>query len=112
MLSVLALGFGVLMGVSALVERQVERDLGLIQERFIPLIALGPKLEQRFERLRHALQDAVAAQDADAVNETHLLVDDLLSALYEGRSALGLEHVRALEREIRAYYALAFDVSQ
>jgi signal transduction histidine kinase/ActR/RegA family two-component response regulator len=111
MLSVLALGFAVLMGVSTLVERQVERDLALIQERFIPLIALGPKLEQGFERLRRAFSDAVAAQDVDALNETGMLKSELLRTLQRGRKAIHEDHARALAREIDAYYVLASDVS-
>jgi signal transduction histidine kinase/ActR/RegA family two-component response regulator len=112
MLSVLALGFGVLMGVSTLVERQVGRDLGLIQERFIPLIALGPRLEQAFERLRRGLQDAVAAQDADALNETRVLKASLLQTLMEGRAAMRPDQVSGLAQSIEAYYTLAFDVSR
>jgi signal transduction histidine kinase len=111
MLSVLALGFGVLMGVSTLVERQVERDLALIQERFIPLIALGPKLEQGFERLRRAFSDAVAAQDADALSETAALKSEVLRTLHEGRRAIHAQQAEALAREIDAYYGLALDVS-
>jgi signal transduction histidine kinase/ActR/RegA family two-component response regulator len=111
MLSVLALGFAVLMGVSTVMERQVTRDLALIQERFIPLIALGPKLEQSFERLRRGLQDAVAALDADALNGTKALKAELLRTLREGQHALRPQDARALTREVEAYYQAAFDVS-
>jgi signal transduction histidine kinase/ActR/RegA family two-component response regulator len=112
MLSVVALGFAVLTGLSRLVEHKVERELTLIQERFIPLIALGPKLEQGFERLRRGLQDAVAAQDVDALNETEALEAELLRTVAAGRSALPSGQAERLGREIRAYYTLAFDVSR
>jgi signal transduction histidine kinase/ActR/RegA family two-component response regulator len=112
MLSVLTLGFGVLIAVSSVVERQVERDLALIQERFIPLIALGPQLEQGFERMRRALQDAVAAQDSDALRDTEQTKSALLETVEASAPVVGREAARALATSVEDYYAVAFDVSR
>lgn len=111
-LGVLTLGFAVLIGVSSLVEQQVEQNLTLIQERFIPLIALGPKLDHQFERVRRGLQDAVAAQDVDALIATERDKASMLSTLAAARAVMRPELSAALHAELESYYANAQSVSR
>ncbi|HEX3853424.1 MAG TPA: hypothetical protein VHW01_20810, partial [Polyangiaceae bacterium] len=55
---------------SALIGAQQTRDLRDVEQRLVPKLELGPKLESEFDRLRQAMQDAVAAQDAPALQAT------------------------------------------
>ena len=65
-----ALGFVVLIATRALTDERVEREFDRIERQYLPKVALRPNLLADFERLSRAFQDAVAAQDADALDAT------------------------------------------
>lgn len=88
-------------------ERQVDR----IRERFIPIIELGPRLTTDFEHLRRAFQDGVAAQDNQAVEQTHLVEEKLLDEVEATVPIIGRAQASALRSAIGDYYAAAQGVS-
>ncbi len=107
-----AVAFLVLIGASLLLEREAARQTSDIRERYLPRLELGPELESQFERLRRALQDAVAADDAEALAATRVLLDELLASLERARDLLVAEQVDALRAAVLAYYETASDVSR
>ena len=102
--------FLVLIVASALISEQVGRQLGLIEDRYIPKLELGPKLE--IEPLRRSFQDAVAAQDADALSGARAIKDELLRTLRSAGSSLEPAQASAARSAVAAYYDAAEDVSR
>ncbi len=103
------LTFLVLIGASAAIEQRIERQLFLIEERYVPKLELGPKLD--LERLRREFQDAVAAQDVDGLARARVVKDELLAALRSARGAILPADAAAAHDAVVAYYEAAHDVS-
>src|SRR6185369_660695 len=83
-----AAAFVVLIVVGTLSERRVERQLEVIQARYVPKVELGPQLDNSFEHLRHALQDAVATQDPDTLARTRQALSHFLDQLAAAHEAV------------------------
>ena len=81
LVGITALGFIVLIAANILVTHRVEQQLEKIHQNYIPLIELGPRLEAQFGALKRSLQDAVAAQDVEALAATGPLKDKFLADL-------------------------------
>lgn len=47
------------------ITKKVEEQIAEIQNRYVPMIELGPQFEAQFENIRRDLQDAVSARDND-----------------------------------------------
>ncbi len=106
-----ALAFLVLIAASAVITRRAEQQLTDIQEQAVPRVDLGPRLEARFEKIRRALQDAVAGHDAEALVATRELKVQLLAKLVEAQAAVDPSMATLLRAAIEDYYASALDVS-
>src|SRR5689334_22934288 len=91
-----ALGFLALALFGALVTARNERVLAEIREQHLPKMALGPKLEADFEALRRGVQDAAAAQDADALAATRERKEKLLEDIVAAKKALSAADIDAL----------------
>ena len=63
-----AVGFLLLLAVNFALGRREEGQLGLIEAGFVPSLELSRDLEETLTALQRQLQDAVAAQDAEALN--------------------------------------------
>src|SRR4051794_226398 len=63
-----ALALLVMLIGSGLISAEQTRDVRVVEQRLIPKLELGPKLETEFEHLRRAMQDAAAAQDPQALD--------------------------------------------
>src|SRR5260370_35438424 len=72
-----AVAFLVLILASTLRSRRAAQELITIEERYLPRVELGPKLDTHFARLRRSFQDAVAARDLDALARTRELLRGL-----------------------------------
>ncbi|HKP61270.1 MAG TPA: response regulator [Polyangiales bacterium] len=107
---VAAAGFLVMIASSAAISSQIEQQLAQIRHRHVPRLTLGPRLNQSFERLRQALQDAVAAQDMEALEATEDLRDRLLQLLATP-DPVDRERFATLSRAVADYYASSRDVS-
>jgi CheY-like chemotaxis protein/signal transduction histidine kinase len=107
-----AFAFVVVIVSSALISRRVERQLGTIQEHLLPKLEMGPRLDAEFEHLRRALQDAVAANDADLLAKTRETKNAFLERLSAARDAIDPAQALQLARSVEEYYAAAIDVSR
>jgi CheY-like chemotaxis protein len=101
-----------LMVAGALTSSRTEDRLADIQQRYLPKLELGPKLETKFDRLRRALQDAVAARDVDALSATRTLEESLLAELASSAPALTVGQIAAVRSAMADYYSAAVDVSR
>ena len=95
---------------SAIIGAQQTRDLQDVEQRLVPKLELGPRLEAEFDHLRQAMQDAVAAQDPqalEAVLERRNRIFDLVGSAHgvidPGDAAL-------LRWTLHDYYEAAHDV--
>src|ERR1700733_6581276 len=107
-----ALAFLVFMTVSALVGRRVERQLLALQNQYVPRVELAPQLEAGFESLHRALQDAVAANDAEALEATRQLKNELLDRLAAGNAVIDPADGAAARSAVDDYYSAAYGVSR
>ena len=105
------LAFVVLLVAGTLTARRTHGRLTDIQERLLPKLELGPRLESKFEALRRALQDAVAATDGDALTATASVQGALLEDIASATPILSPGQVAALRSAVDDYYVTAIDVS-
>src|SRR5713226_2400534 len=83
-----AVAFLVLILASTLLSRRATQELITIEDRYLPRVELGPKLDTHFERLRRGFQDAVAARDLDALARTRELLRAFLDRLATAHDAV------------------------
>jgi CheY-like chemotaxis protein/signal transduction histidine kinase len=102
----------ILIVASAAISKRTEQELAQIQERHLPRLQLGPQLQADFERLKRALQDAVAARDGDAIAATRAIETKFLVDLDGGGSAVTPGQIASLRAAMDDYYGAAVDVSR
>jgi CheY-like chemotaxis protein len=108
---VAAASLAVLIALSAANSAQIEDQLRTIRDRHVPRLEQGPRLNHQFERVRLAMQDAVAAQDRAALEDTSSARDEFLQLLRSG--ALSSADARELASAFQDYYYdAARDVSR
>jgi signal transduction histidine kinase/HAMP domain-containing protein len=88
------------------------RDLVNVEERMVPRLLLGPQLESEFEKLGRRMQDAVAAQDGTALEETNSGRKRLFELITAAGSALEPHDAAAVRWKIQDYYDTALSVSR
>src|SRR6476659_9466874 len=93
--------FLVLIIVGTLSERRIERQLAIIQVRYVPKVELGPQLDHDFESLRRSLQDAVATQDPDSLAGTRQSLIRFLDQLAAAREAVSPADAAALRTAVQ-----------
>jgi signal transduction histidine kinase len=108
-----AAGLGLLLviGSTALIGMRETRDLKVLEGRLLPKLALGPRLEADFDRLGRGLQDAVAAEDPQALEETRAIRDQMFERIATAPNAISPEQGRSLRESVDSYYEAAYDVS-
>jgi signal transduction histidine kinase/DNA-binding response OmpR family regulator len=111
-LGIASAAFALLIVTSSMTEEKVERQLGLIAQRHVPKLELGPKLEAELQRIARGFQDAVAAQDLQRLEEMHGLRDQLLADVASARELIGAKQVGPLRAALEDYFASAYDVSR
>jgi CheY-like chemotaxis protein/signal transduction histidine kinase/HAMP domain-containing protein len=97
---------------SSIIERRVERQLASIRERHLPRLELGPRLENQFDRLRRAFQDAAVANDLDALGETRALEKGLLQEIDNARGIIDPGQAASLRAATEDYYGDAAKVTR
>jgi signal transduction histidine kinase len=106
-----ALGLLLVIGSSAIIGIRETRDLKVLEGRLLPKLVLGPRLEEDFDRLGRGLQDAVAAQDHQALGETRAIRDQMFRRIATAPNAISAEQAGSLRDSIGRYYDAAYDVS-
>lgn len=106
-----ALGLLLVIVSTALIGIRETRDLEVLEGRLLPKLALGPRLESDFDRLGRGLQDAVAAQDHRALEETRSIRDQMFQRMAAEPNAIGAEQARSVRESVEKYYDAAYDVS-
>ena len=97
---------------SAWIAAQQTRNLRDVEQRLVPKLGLGPKLETEFDHLHQAMQDAVAAQDSAALAATVTRRDQLFELIAAARGVLDPSDAAQLHWFILDYYQSAEDVSR
>ncbi|MBX3189654.1 MAG: response regulator [Labilithrix sp.] len=107
-----AIAFLVLLVASAVISSRVAAQLASVQERHLPRVGLQPKLEADFEQLSRAFQDAVAAHDADALEQTKALRDRLYADLRGGAPSVDAAAIAHVHVTLDAYFSAAHEVAR
>ena len=108
-----AVGFLLLLTVNFVLGRREEKQLGLIESGFVPSLELSRDLEDTLTALQRQLQDAVAAQDADALSAAGALRDRFLKRLDDEKDnpVIDRDDREKLVRAFQDYWTLASAVS-
>jgi signal transduction histidine kinase/CheY-like chemotaxis protein/HAMP domain-containing protein len=107
-----AITFVLLIGAGTLTERQVTRQLAIIEARYVPKLEVGPRLEGQLDRLVRGFTDAVASQDADALAATRGLITHFEELLSSANDAIDPADAAALRTAVEDYYSAAHEVSR
>src|SRR6185369_18016689 len=107
-----ALALILLIVVSQVLSGRAARQMSDIEGHLVPKLALGPRLETQFERIRRALQDAVAAQDGDTLAATRAMESNILDTLAGAEATLAPGEAAAVRAAVERYYQAAYDVSK
>jgi CheY-like chemotaxis protein/HAMP domain-containing protein len=96
---------------SAVIGAQQTRDLRDVEQRLVPKLELGPKLEGEFDHLRQSMQDAVAAQDAPALEATLESRNHIFDLIGSAHDVIDASDAALLRWTLHDYYETAHDVS-
>ncbi len=109
-----AVGFLLLLAVNFVLGRKEEKQLGLIESGFVPSLELSRDLEDTLTALQRQLQDAVAAQDAEALTSASALRDRFLKRLDDEKDnpVIDRDERDRLARAFQDYWELASGVSR
>ncbi|NMO18868.1 methyl-accepting chemotaxis protein [Pyxidicoccus fallax] len=114
LLPVLAAVFLVaIIGFSELLGRSTREHLQRIEKGYVPAVLLSRDLDDLLQQLQRTLQDAVAAEDTEQLDEADALVERFLARVAEGRANTVIEAARldALEAQVRDYARIARETS-
>lgn len=106
------LAFLILILTGEVLDRRTTQQLEEIQDRYIPLVELGPKLEGQLDKLQRSFQDSVSAQDLDELRETQGRKTKLIEQIRAASDVIGPTKIEVLITSLEEYYASALDVSQ
>jgi CheY-like chemotaxis protein/signal transduction histidine kinase/HAMP domain-containing protein len=107
-----AFALAALMVASFAMSTFVAERLTNIQNRYVPKLELGPRLQGNMERLKRSFQDAVAAKDAEGLLNAGAIKDQFLTQLDASVPALTLGQIAALRATMDDYFVAAADVSR
>jgi CheY-like chemotaxis protein/HAMP domain-containing protein len=88
------------------------RDIQDVERRMVPKLELGPRLEADFEHLRQSMQEAVAAQDPAALDDSIRLRNAFIGAVAAAGPALTVADAAELRHAVTAYHEAAYGVSR
>ena len=97
---------------SALSGLRQGRDLVNVERRMVPRLLLAPQLEAAFDRLGRQMQDAVAAQDRAALEESLSGRSHLFQLIASAQDALEPHDAAAVRWKVQDYYDKAMSVSR
>jgi PAS domain S-box-containing protein len=91
---------------------RVITELENLEKRYVPMVDLEPRMTAHLEHLSRALQDAVAADDLEALEETRRLKDGFLAQVSASHNVLTSDQISRLSGAIEDYYRSAYAVSR
>src|SRR2546429_3604804 len=97
---------------SAIIAQRVEGHLDDIRKHYLPKVGLRPQLQEQFERIQRAFQDAVAASDRDKLAGTVELKKEVLQQLAASSDAVEPGLPASLGQALEDLHAQALVVSR
>ncbi|HSU39315.1 MAG TPA: ATP-binding protein, partial [Polyangiaceae bacterium] len=88
------------------------REIEDVERRMVPKLELGPRLQADFEHLRQSMQEAVAAQDPTALDDSIRLRNAFIGTVTSAGAALTAADAAELRHAITAYHDSAYGVSR
>jgi CheY-like chemotaxis protein/signal transduction histidine kinase/HAMP domain-containing protein len=104
--------FAAVLAMEASVGLRQMKDLADVEGRMVPKLELGPRIKAQFAQLRQSMQDAVAAQDPAALDDSVRLRNELLKTLSSAGKALRPEDAATLRHAVTAYHEAAYSASR
>jgi CheY-like chemotaxis protein/signal transduction histidine kinase/HAMP domain-containing protein len=104
--------FAAVLAVITVVGVRQVRDLDDVQGRMVPKLEVGPRLHAQFGQLRQSMQDAVAAQDAAALDDSVRLRNELVRTIASAGAALRPDDAAILRDSVTAYHDAAYGASR
>jgi CheY-like chemotaxis protein/methyl-accepting chemotaxis protein len=83
-----------------------------VESRMVPKLELGPRLQSEFEHLRRSMQEAVAAQDPAALDDSIRERNAFIGTVSSAGPALTAADAAELRHAITAYHEAAYGVSR
>ncbi len=109
----LAILGGVLVATSgAIADIKVRDSLLTIRELYLPKMKLGPKLDAQLEKIKRGFQDAVAAQDPEVLNTTHMWVDEVSEIVASAQPSVSSSDAGAIRNAFKNFYDAGLAVSR
>jgi CheY-like chemotaxis protein/signal transduction histidine kinase len=97
---------------STWISSQQAHDVSDLEQRLVPKLELGPKLQGEFDQLRQAMQDAVAAQDLQALEATFNSRNHFIELIGSTRGVIDSNDAALLRWTLHDYYETARGVSR
>lgn len=110
----IALSFILLIIANILIADRVAKELREINKYYIPLIETGPRVDAQLGLVMRSLQDAVAANDREALAATEALNQKLVEDLKNAATVIYPDdpaRIAVLDTAIKNNYSIARDVS-
>jgi CheY-like chemotaxis protein/HAMP domain-containing protein len=108
----IVVAFCSLLLVSMLLGYRQGRGIEDVERRMVPRLELGPQLRSEFEHLRQSMQDAVAAQDPAALDDSIRLRNAFIGTVASAGPALDSAEAAQLRHAVTAYHEAAYNVSR
>jgi methyl-accepting chemotaxis protein len=112
--AVVGLAFALVLVVTIVLGHRSGADLSRLERGAYPAIVLMRDLEEALTHIQRALQDAVAAEDPEALASTQMLRQEFLTRLEEGRSnpVIKSAELDGIRNAFQDYYELAIHASE
>jgi signal transduction histidine kinase/CheY-like chemotaxis protein/HAMP domain-containing protein len=107
-----ALALVTMLLLSRVIETRVDDQLASIQRHYVPRIGLKPQLEGTFDKIGRSLQDAVAANDLDMLDEAQRHHETLVEQLDAAGDAVDPGDAAAFKKALDTYVTSAVTVSR
>jgi len=109
---IISLALVLLVSVELWIGVREGQQLHAIENRLVPKLELGPRVYSEFVELRRALQEAVAAEDGEALEDARLFRDRLLETLRNAKGVLSPGDEEELRRAAQDYFRTAHSLSR
>lgn len=103
-----------ILALSELLGRSTREHLTRIEKGYVPAVMLSRDLDDLLGQLQRSLQDAVAAEDVEQLEDADAVAERFLQRMKEGRANAAIDPVRldTLETQLRDYVRLARATSE